>query len=210
MALLGCLSVVFLSPARADVVYSFTATPNEILVGQTSTLDLVLGGAHITGGSATLFSGDGNFASFPINDSIANEEFAETFQYSTSGSFLPSFDVTVQYTVPYTCGVSFPCSPPPETGIIVGYEPCGVGNCTTFCGVSACGDAIWQVTFTGSASLNVGAIPEPSTWAMMILGFIGLGYIAYRRKKSGAPFLSVRASSRTFPRCALLMNLRAQ
>jgi hypothetical protein len=26
------------------------------------------------------------------------------------------------------------------------------------------------------------AVPEPSTWAMMILGFCGLGFMAYRRK----------------------------
>ena len=25
-------------------------------------------------------------------------------------------------------------------------------------------------------------VPEPSTWAMMILGFVGLGLMAYRRK----------------------------
>lgn len=29
---------------------------------------------------------------------------------------------------------------------------------------------------------NVAAVPEPSTWAMMMLGFCGLGYMAYRRK----------------------------
>jgi hypothetical protein len=27
------------------------------------------------------------------------------------------------------------------------------------------------------------AVPEPSTWAMMILGFCGLGFIAYRKKR---------------------------
>jgi PEP-CTERM motif len=27
-----------------------------------------------------------------------------------------------------------------------------------------------------------GAIPEPSTWAMMLVGFAGLGYAALRRK----------------------------
>jgi hypothetical protein len=26
------------------------------------------------------------------------------------------------------------------------------------------------------------AVPEPSTWAMMILGFAGIGFMAYRRK----------------------------
>jgi hypothetical protein len=27
-----------------------------------------------------------------------------------------------------------------------------------------------------------GAVPEPSTWAMLILGFFGVGFMAYRRK----------------------------
>ena len=30
------------------------------------------------------------------------------------------------------------------------------------------------------------AVPEPSTWAMMILGFFGVGFLAYRRKNQGA------------------------
>jgi hypothetical protein len=33
---------------------------------------------------------------------------------------------------------------------------------------------------------NVGAVPEPSTWAMMILGFAGIGFMAYRRKSKPA------------------------
>ena len=28
----------------------------------------------------------------------------------------------------------------------------------------------------------VAAVPEPSTWAMMLLGFAGIGVLAYRRK----------------------------
>jgi hypothetical protein len=31
------------------------------------------------------------------------------------------------------------------------------------------------------------AVPEPSTWAMMVLGFAGLGFITYRRQQK-APF----------------------
>lgn len=31
----------------------------------------------------------------------------------------------------------------------------------------------------------VTAVPEPSTWAMMILGFCGLSFMAYRRKQNG-------------------------
>ena len=31
---------------------------------------------------------------------------------------------------------------------------------------------------------SVTAVPEPSTWAMMILGFFGLGFVAYRKKQA--------------------------
>ena len=33
---------------------------------------------------------------------------------------------------------------------------------------------------------QVSAVPEPSTWAMMLLGFAGVGYGVYRRKKLAA------------------------
>jgi hypothetical protein len=35
-------------------------------------------------------------------------------------------------------------------------------------------------------SLVVTAVPEPSTWAMMILGFFGIGFVAHRRKSKPA------------------------
>jgi hypothetical protein len=36
------------------------------------------------------------------------------------------------------------------------------------------------------ASDAVAAVPEPSTWAMMILGFAGVGFMAYRYRSNGA------------------------
>lgn len=38
--------------------------------------------------------------------------------------------------------------------------------------------------FTGTMDPLVAGVPEPSTWAMMILGFVGIGAITYRRRKS--------------------------
>jgi len=38
----------------------------------------------------------------------------------------------------------------------------------------------------GSIDLNVAPVPEPSTWAMMILGFAGVGFLAYRRRNQVA------------------------
>jgi hypothetical protein len=46
-----------------------------------------------------------------------------------------------------------------------------------------------QVPRSFAVSLNgdeVASVPEPSTWAMMILGFAGVGFMAYRRKSKPA------------------------
>jgi hypothetical protein len=40
------------------------------------------------------------------------------------------------------------------------------------------------VSFQGPSVTS--AVPEPSTWAMMILGFCGVGFMAYRRKQNGS------------------------
>jgi hypothetical protein len=36
----------------------------------------------------------------------------------------------------------------------------------------------------GQFSATVAGTPEPSTWAMMILGFAGIGFMGYRRRNS--------------------------
>jgi hypothetical protein len=47
-------------------------------------------------------------------------------------------------------------------------------------------------TITGNvgalAADPVTAVPEPGTWAMMILGFAGVGFMAYRRRDQGSAF----------------------
>jgi hypothetical protein len=42
------------------------------------------------------------------------------------------------------------------------------------------------LTVSDSAPTVFGAVPELSTWAMMILGFTGIGFMAYRRKSKPA------------------------
>jgi hypothetical protein len=36
-------------------------------------------------------------------------------------------------------------------------------------------------------TLGATAVPEASTWAMMLTGFAGLGYAGYRRRRALAP-----------------------
>jgi len=55
------------------------------------------------------------------------------------------------------------------------------------------GSYVVAVTATGAGtvdySLATSAVPEPMTWAMMLLGFAGLGVVGYGRRapKFGAP-----------------------
>ena len=46
------------------------------------------------------------------------------------------------------------------------------------------GASMWM--FVSEAQFTGGAVPEPSTWAMMLLGFAGLGFIGYRRARRAA------------------------
>ena len=39
------------------------------------------------------------------------------------------------------------------------------------------------MTTTGDDTFHISAVPEPSTWAMMILGFAGIGFLAHRRAR---------------------------
>ena len=34
-----------------------------------------------------------------------------------------------------------------------------------------------------NGGINVGGVPEPGTWAMMLIGFAGLGFLSYRKSK---------------------------
>lgn len=45
---------------------------------------------------------------------------------------------------------------------------------------------------SGSATfIAYSAVPEPATWAMLLMGFAGLGYAAFRRNAKGRVFAAI-------------------
>ena len=45
-----------------------------------------------------------------------------------------------------------------------------------------------QGLFNNQHLFTTGTVPEPSTWAMMLIGFAGLGFAGFRRAKSKPAF----------------------
>jgi hypothetical protein len=105
-------------------------------------------------------------------------------------------------------GVPFPDQVP--TGQAITFELCGGLTCGTVLQTSSANSAdSWQSSLSGYLAAGYyttgvisdvdpefsidfttpvigGAVPEPSTGAMMILGFAGVGFMAYRRKSKPA------------------------
>jgi hypothetical protein len=66
-------------------------------------------------------------------------------------------------------------------------------NAFSFAGIAGANILNFYITDGGNPSAFAfdvqtvtAAVPEPSTWAMMILGFAGVGFMAYRRRNQGA------------------------
>ena len=43
----------------------------------------------------------------------------------------------------------------------------------------------WQGIY-GTMTPEIAPVPEPSTWALLLVGFVGFGFMAYRRKSKAA------------------------
>jgi len=63
-----------------------------------------------------------------------------------------------------------------------------LGSVFLFLGVNDTGYSDNLGSLNVSVNEVLAAVPEPSTWAMMILGFTGVGYMTYRRRNQSAAF----------------------
>jgi hypothetical protein len=71
----------------------------------------------------------------------------------------------------------------PTAGSLVGYTG---GSLSTNTGVRSQSGAFgWGLTSGSLTEIAVTPVPEPSTWAMMLLGFAGLGFAGYWASQAG-------------------------
>jgi hypothetical protein len=154
-------------PARADVVVDFfTVTPTTFLASTSPTFALQLSFSLETFpgtvtdkliGSVTFFDGNGDTDTLPLAEFLAPGSIL-TRLFTFSGFNLPNGTYTPSYSFNFTDSH-----------------------------LNALGSELGSQIFVGAGDGPlIQAVPEPSTWVMLVLGFAGAGFMAYRRKSKAA------------------------
>ena len=58
------------------------------------------------------------------------------------------------------------------------------GPLTSLVALDNKGDFAFAGTIQATSQFQIAAVPEPSTWAMMLIGFAGIGFITWRRSRN--------------------------
>ena len=137
-----------------------TAGPNganfQFTISQANTLTVSSFTNSSIGGIGVFdFTSIGLYSGFGTTGTLL-QSGAITNTGNTRTASLSQFNLNVgNYTIAYTGNVTGP--------------PAGVGSDITF----------------GAGATPTGSVPEPATWAMMVLGFGSSGFVLRRRKKIG-------------------------
>jgi hypothetical protein len=155
-----------------------------ITSGETVSIQYVSGLTSEVGGFAPSQDGNGSVGLFPSNvpdpfkpgtvlfPGFYTSNSANVFLGELLGTFADSNGVIVG--TPFAVGngpVSF-IAPSGASELLLGINDDDFSDNTGSLLVSVTADSI------------AAPVPEPSTWAMMILGFAGLGFLAYRHKNN--------------------------
>ena len=180
-AIFACFALfVGVPSASAKVTILATDTPDTVTAGGTVTLSLTIDlsttGAKffdpdITGGFITLFSGDGQKHTFKIDPAETTETFTWKFTYDEPGSYIPKYRGLVLFSEKFKefeheekCKKKEGCEQEFEIEKVFKHH-------------FVHGD------FDDPRVDVAAAAPEISTWAMMLIGFAGIGFTAYRRSR---------------------------
>jgi hypothetical protein len=146
---------------------------------------LNVSGGFATSGTGTITSSGFGGIEQPltlITEATPHSNYGGTIGFrSNGGTDFWGFDNAVPITS--SNGFLFALSSTPvwgEDALFAFYGDGSGGYQAAFFGTAGGGN-LYEYDF--AANVTVGAVPEPSTWAMMILGFAGVGFMAYRRSR---------------------------
>jgi PEP-CTERM motif len=151
------------APARADVIFDFSGACDVQGCSGTATAVLTLADSYVVGADVTA----ADFISFDYSSSDVNFEITSADSPSLIG------------------GLNADGSINSRDELVVKAAPVFEAFVGVFEAAPADREQVDEGT-TVTCTLVSGAVPEPSTWAMMILGFAGLGYAGYCKARQAA------------------------
>jgi PEP-CTERM motif len=169
-----------------------TGSSAAVVIPNNSTLDYPFGAFHEPipvgpdgGKFVAYFSTDTSTQTISqVITLTPNQMYSLSFDlYSPANGQLNQFNASLTSSLDNTSLGPFLAKP---------FGPGWVSESATFV-ASANSPYTLMISYTGLGSFGadfaiddiaVTPVPEPSTWAMMILGFFGVGFMAYRRKTS--------------------------
>jgi len=174
---------------------SYSSTPASVSFGAAGTANLIGGtlrsgndgaGRFPVSGTKYLYAGTNNF-SLTFTTAISAFGFFGTDVGDFGGQLtlvLTGSNGTTSLAVPHTIGSGGSTS---GSDLYFGFYDLGnTYTAISFTNNSNVDNFAFDNFSIGSLEQVVPTVPEPSTWAMMILGFAGVGFMAYRRCKSHA------------------------
>jgi len=173
-------AIAFALPAQADVVNGGFETGT--LAGWTQTGDTSFSGVD------PFAARSGAFGAYfgPVQTGGISQTFATTANTTYVAAFSLAHDDNLRpnsFSWSWN-GVTQP-SPNFTNAAAFGYTDfsslvLATGSSSTIAFSFSEPQSFWRLD---NVTVSVAAVPEPSTWAMMILGFAGIGFMAYRRNK---------------------------
>lgn len=142
---------------------------------------------------------------FPAPTVDGGHQYLDLVGYGSNGEIYQNLTTTIGQTYKLTFAYGNNPGNSPSQALVTVMGTPGVSSLLNH-SISTAGDLGWTIfsgTFVADSTstkldfletvgannagillddINVSAVPEPSTWAMMVLGFMGVGFMAYRRK----------------------------
>jgi hypothetical protein len=191
----------FSSAARADLVYNLDIGTQCALCGPapfgTVTISQGSGGYNFDVQLAAGYNFNGNGGAFEaFTFSLANTSAGTGLITVSTPGFTPGTSIHQDGFGNYTNGIQLGNTPQPSgltdlkffvtdsQSLSASSFLTGTGNAVAYFTADVYGLASKQTGPVGAFN-DPPSVPEPSTWAMLMLGFAGIGFLAYRRRTQG-------------------------
>jgi len=185
----GALAVGLGGAAEASTVSYTVSGTDSLFVAFTAQFTLDVTGGFATSGTGSItdinFGGSKPLTLITLSTPDANYGGTVGFR-SNGGTDYFGFDSAVPITASGGLLFAVSSSPSWSNNALFGVYANGSGGYVAGLFGSA-GDGPFLYGESSATVQQVAAVPEPATWAMMVLGFAGIGFMAFRSKSKTVP-----------------------